>query len=72
MGFDARDRLPQLRCPVLIVHGDQDIGTPVENAYILKEQIPHAELVIVPGAGHGLETAEPNWVSDRIAEWLRN
>ncbi len=53
------------------MHGDKDIGTPIENAYILKSRIPHAELVIVPGAGHGLETAEPNWVTDRIAEWLR-
>ena len=72
MGFNAHDRLPQLRCPVFIVHGDKDIGTPVENAYVLKKQIPHAELMIVPGAGHGLESAEPNWVSDRIAAWLRN
>jgi hypothetical protein len=28
-------------------------------------------LIIAHGAGHGLETAEPNWVTDRIAEWLR-
>ena len=71
VGFDAYDRLPQLHCPVLIVHGDQDIGTPIENAHILKSRIPHAELLIVHGAGHGLETAEPNWVTDRIVEWLR-
>lgn len=71
MGFNALDRLPQLRCPVLIVHGDRDIGTPIENAHILKSRIPHAELLIAHGAGHGLETAEPNWVTDRIAQWLR-
>jgi pimeloyl-ACP methyl ester carboxylesterase len=70
-GFDAYDRLPQIRCRVLIMHGDEDIGTPIENAYILKSRIPHAELVIAHGAGHGLETAEPNWVTDRIAAWLR-
>ncbi len=71
VGFNAYDRLPQLRCPVLIVHGDQDIGTPIENARILKSRIPHAEFLLAPGAGHGLETAEPNWVTDRIAAWLR-
>ena len=71
MGFNAYDRLPQLRIPVLIVHGDEDIGTPIENAHILKSRIPHAELLIAHGAGHGLETEEPNWVSDRIAAWLR-
>jgi 3-oxoadipate enol-lactonase len=71
MGFNAYDRLGQLRCPVLIVHGDQDIGTPIENAHILKSRIPHAQLLIVPGAGHGLETAQRNWVTDRIAAWLR-
>src|SRR5579871_6408958 len=67
MGFNAYDRLPQIRCPVLIVHGDRDIGTPIDNAYILKRRIPHAEMLIVPGAGHGLESAQPNWVSDQVA-----
>ena len=57
MGFNAYDRLPQLRMPVLIIHGDQDIGTPIENAHILKSRIPHAELIIAHGAGHGLENA---------------
>ena len=43
----------ELRMPVVIVTGDQDqIVSPKENAYRLKERIPQAQLVELKGAGH--------------------
>ncbi|HEY6418674.1 MAG TPA: alpha/beta hydrolase [Candidatus Binataceae bacterium] len=69
--FDAYERLGQIKCPVLIVHGDQDIGVPVENARTLKSRIPHAELFIVRGAGHHLEAADPDAVLSRVGSWLQ-
>ncbi len=71
MQFNAYDRLAQMKCPVLIVHGDKDIGVPVENAHILKSRIPHADLFIVPGAGHHLEAADPDLVLSRVTAWLK-
>ncbi|HWO70412.1 MAG TPA: alpha/beta fold hydrolase [Actinomycetota bacterium] len=51
-GFDACDRLPGIRAPTLVLHGTEDQMIPVENALMLAERIPDAELVLLEGAGH--------------------
>lgn len=38
--------------PTWLVHGRYDVICPVENAIILKDQLPDAQLTIVPDAGH--------------------
>jgi pimeloyl-ACP methyl ester carboxylesterase len=50
---DAYDRLGQIACPVLIIHGSDDVLIPVGNAELLKQGIPHAELRVLRGMGHG-------------------
>jgi 3-oxoadipate enol-lactonase len=45
-------RLPEIKAPTLIIHGDADRLQPVENARILASRIPNAELVIFKNAGH--------------------
>jgi 3-oxoadipate enol-lactonase len=52
--FDAGVRLRQLTIPTMIVTGSEDVLIPPENARILAEALPHAELVLLPGAGHAL------------------
>jgi len=71
MQFNAYDRLPQIKCPVLIVHGDKDILVPTENAHIIKSRIPHADLYIIPGAGHAFQAADPVGIHKRIVDWLK-
>lgn len=71
VGWTTYDRLPTLSAPTLIVHGDQDVIIPVQNAYVLKERIPGAQLHIVPGAGHGYPAQEPVAVHQRIIDFLR-
>ncbi|HUO04092.1 MAG TPA: alpha/beta hydrolase [Candidatus Binataceae bacterium] len=70
VGFNAYDRLPQIKCPVLIVHGDSDILVPTANAKIIKSRIPHADVFMIPGAGHLMEVLDPVGVTGRIVEWL--
>ncbi len=53
--FDSYDRLPTIKAPTLIIHGDADRLNPVENVRILASRIPHAELVILPKMGHGFQ-----------------
>src|ERR1700683_1845749 len=69
--FNAYDRLGQIKCPVLIVHGDQDVLIPAENAQILKSKIPQAELYMIPGAGHGFQAADPIGIHQRIVQFLK-
>lgn len=52
--------------PTVIVHGRYDVICPVENAWQLKKAMPHADLHIVPGAGHAL--SEPG-IRDKLIEY---
>lgn len=44
--------LPQVRCPVHLVHGDQDTWAPPAMALALKRGLPQAELQMLEGLGH--------------------
>ncbi len=69
--FNAYDRLPQIKCPVLIVHGDKDVLVLPENANLIKSRIPQAELYMIPGAGHAFQVIDPVGIHQKIVDWLR-
>jgi pimeloyl-ACP methyl ester carboxylesterase len=50
---DTYDRLHRVACPVMIIHGAEDVMIPVQNAHLLKDCIAHAELHVLEGMGHG-------------------
>ncbi|MCW4012819.1 MAG: alpha/beta hydrolase [Candidatus Bathyarchaeota archaeon] len=52
-GFDSYDQLPEMVFPVLVMVGLDDVLVPPGNSEILAERIPNAELVRLPGCGHG-------------------
>lgn len=63
-------RLGQLDRPTLIIHGDADRLVPPENAQVLARLIPHAKLLIVPGAGHILLTDARHEVVEAMLDFL--
>lgn len=46
--------LARITVPTLVVVGNQDILTPRADSEEIAERIPHAELVVISGAAHGL------------------
>jgi pimeloyl-ACP methyl ester carboxylesterase len=56
MQHDAWDDLPSIGVPTLVLHGDADLLVPTPNGRLLAERIPRAELVLIPGAGHMLQS----------------
>jgi pimeloyl-ACP methyl ester carboxylesterase len=51
-GWDAFDRLGQVSVPTLVLHGTEDRLIAPQNARILADGIPGAELHWLEGAGH--------------------
>ncbi|HEX9763515.1 MAG TPA: alpha/beta fold hydrolase [Acidimicrobiia bacterium] len=49
---DTRDLLPTIQVPTLLVWGDADTRSPIAIAGQLRDAIPDARLVVIPGAGH--------------------
>ncbi len=49
---DLRALLPHVNCPTLLIWGDQDTSTPVEDAKEMEKLIPDAGLIVYEGVGH--------------------
>jgi 3-oxoadipate enol-lactonase len=50
--IDLTDRLKAIKCPALVIVGEQDMGTPVEAARAIHQNLPGSELKIIPAAAH--------------------
>jgi pimeloyl-ACP methyl ester carboxylesterase len=53
--------LKRIEQSVLVVNGTHDIMIPSFNAYALSQQIPSAQLILYPDAGHGSLFQYPEW-----------
>ena len=49
---DMTASLADIRVPTLVVVGEHDVISPVEEMRGIAERIPGAEFVVIPGAGH--------------------
>lgn len=49
---DIRDILPHISCPSLLIWGDKDTATPLEDAKTIESLIPDAGLCVLEGTGH--------------------
>lgn len=52
-------RLKEITCPALVIVGEQDPGTPVAMAKTIQENLPGAELVVIPSAAHLANIEQP-------------
>lgn len=59
------------KAPALIVCGDEDRMTPIEHSELLASELPEADLLVVPGAGHMALMECPELVSDRLLAFIR-
>jgi len=69
---DTRDRLAELRCPVLVLHGELDEQYPVAHARLFKERLPRCRLEILPGRGHVLFFEAPELVGQAVLSFLHD
>ncbi|HRH74261.1 MAG TPA: alpha/beta fold hydrolase [Zoogloea sp.] len=69
---DSRPGLARIQCPTLVICGRQDLVTPPEMAEEIAHGIPDAQLSIVEDCGHLSTLDQPDEVSRRLLEWVRN
>ncbi|GGP58411.1 alpha/beta fold hydrolase [Saccharothrix coeruleofusca] len=58
-------------CEVLVISGDADKLTPFSHAERMAEEMPHGELVRVPGAGHMVMMERPEVVTGHVIGLIR-
>lgn len=69
---DSRPSLTAIRCPTLVLVGEQDTLTPPDRAREIAAGIAGSRLVTVPACGHLSTLERPNEVSRALVELLRN
>lgn len=57
--WDVTDLLPQIKCPVLVIHCRDDARVPPAEGRLLATQIPNARLVTLEGKNHVLMKGDP-------------
>jgi 3-oxoadipate enol-lactonase len=72
LSHDARERLPNLNVPTLVIHGALDQLSPKENGEELSRLIPGAELLILADVGHAVNLEGQRAVNTALrALWKR-
>jgi hypothetical protein len=69
-GYDTYDRLPSITAPTLVLNGADDPLIPAENARILAERIPGAELILVEGARHDYKVEKRAEIDPAVLDFL--
>lgn len=68
--WSGLERLPSLRVPTLVVHGDGDRLVPPANGQRIAQAAPGAELVVLPNANHLFFTDQPDRTNEILLDWL--
>ncbi len=67
---DLRDVLPNIKCPTLLIWGENDTATPLEDAKIIEKLIPDAGLCVIKHAGHFAFCEQPRQAHAIIKSFL--
>jgi pimeloyl-ACP methyl ester carboxylesterase len=67
---DSRGTLGSIRCPTLVLVGDDDRITPPEVAREMADGIAGAVLAIIPDCGHLSTLERPDAVTRELEAWL--
>jgi 3-oxoadipate enol-lactonase len=66
----VESELADIKCPTMIIVGDEDVATKPEKAKFIQMGIEKAELHMIAGAGHSSCIEKPEEVNRLIEEWL--
>ena len=67
---DFREALSQIDVPTLLIWGADDSRSPLSNAEKIRDGIPDARLVVIPGAGHVSNMEQPELFNAEVREFI--
>ena len=68
---DSRPMLAWIKCPTLVLTGDEDNTIPNRLSVEMANGIHGAKLVILPNCGHLPQPEQPQATAEALVEWLR-
>jgi pimeloyl-ACP methyl ester carboxylesterase len=67
---DSTPILPNIKCPTLVLTGEEDILIPPDESRSMAKAIPGAKLVVLPACGHLPNLEHPDAFRDAVASVL--
>ena len=68
---DITERLGEIKCPALIIHGTDDVAIPMEKAVVLRDGLGGVtSLVAIDGGPHAANMTHPEPVNEAIVRFL--
>ncbi|HWT93148.1 MAG TPA: alpha/beta hydrolase [Solirubrobacteraceae bacterium] len=68
--YPIRDRLSDIKCPTLIVWGEDDFLVPVKDAYEFDRLIPNSRLIVWEDTGHVSMLERPDDFNRELTDFL--
>jgi pimeloyl-ACP methyl ester carboxylesterase len=69
---EVQGRYSEIRCPVMILWGEDDEWIPIERGRELHAMIPGSEFISVPGAGHLVQEDAPEAIAFHLQAFLKS
>lgn len=70
MGYKARERLPRVKQPTLLVSGREDRIVDPREAAAAARDLPHGHFLMVPHCGHAPHMEKPAFINRQVASFL--
>lgn len=70
--LNVRGKLKVTTTPILVISGDNDLVSPVENWYSLTTELPTMQLIVLPQTGHRPHHQYPDVVAEHITSFVQN
>jgi pimeloyl-ACP methyl ester carboxylesterase len=70
-GDSAYNHLAEIKQPVLVANGSNDVMVPTINSFTMAQLLPNAQLIVCPDSGHGFLFQYPDLFVDHALRFLR-
>lgn len=70
IGEDLSEKLSLIKIPTVIIWGEKDEVTPIEEGRFINQRIKESKLAVIPKTGHDLEQQKPEILAQEIIQSL--
>lgn len=67
---DISERLGEIACPTLVIHGTADVAIPMHHAELVVAGVQHGQLVVIEGGTHASNMTHPEEVNAALQMFL--
>jgi pimeloyl-ACP methyl ester carboxylesterase len=67
----AAQRISEIKAPTLLIMGDRDVPATADIVQLLTKGVPHAEKIVIRGAGHLVNMEKPDEFNRAVLDFLK-